>query len=72
MRTTPFALSLVVLPTFVSAGLFSESGPVKMLQDNIFRKSLKSDVSFSTPPTFPHSLLHITNALMLCCSEQLS
>ena len=45
MRTTSFALSLAVLPTLVSAGLFREGGPVQMLQDKVFRKSLKSDVS---------------------------
>jgi hypothetical protein len=45
MRVTSFvALSLGVLPALVSAGLFSEGGPVKMLQDKVFRRSLKSEV----------------------------
>jgi len=53
MRATAFALSLAVLPNLVSAGLFREGGPVKMLQDKVFRKSLKSDrtgiVAFVAP-----------------------
>lgn len=44
MRSAAVALSLAVLPTLVSAGLFREGGPVKNLQDKIFRKSLQPEV----------------------------
>lgn len=45
MRATTFVLSIAaVLPALVSAGMYPEKGPVKMLQDTIFRKSLKSEV----------------------------
>lgn len=46
MRGVSFAaaLSLAILPAFVSAGMYREGGPVKNLQDKVFRKSLKSEV----------------------------
>ncbi|KAF8314685.1 thioredoxin-like protein, partial [Clavulina sp. PMI_390] len=53
MKATAFALSLALLPTLVSAGLFREGGPVKNIQDKIFRKSLKPErtavVAFVAP-----------------------
>jgi len=53
MRSAAVALSLAVLPTLVSAGLFKEGGPVKNLQDKIFRKSLQPErtavVAFVAP-----------------------
>ena len=39
------ALALfLILPAFVSAGIFPQGGPVKMLQDAVFRKTLKPEV----------------------------
>jgi len=44
---------LFILPAFVSAGIFPQTGPVKMLQDAVFRKTLKPErtsiVAFVAP-----------------------
>ena len=33
-----------ILPALVAAGIFPQGGPVKMLQDAVFRKTLKPEV----------------------------
>ncbi|KAF8327799.1 thioredoxin-like protein [Cantharellus anzutake] len=52
MLAQALALSLV-LPVLVSAGIFPPGGPVKMLQDTVFRKTLKDEktsvVAFVAP-----------------------
>ncbi|KAF9512707.1 hypothetical protein BS47DRAFT_1394019 [Hydnum rufescens UP504] len=53
MVARTLALSLALLPALASAGLFREGGPVKMLQDAAFRKTLKAEktavVAFVAP-----------------------